>query len=315
MTAFFCCNNPNIFKFAIINYYMVKIYFVNCKALINGKIEKSVELEKGEHDILLMPVDKYSEAICSRIRVVGANSIVDSQRVTCDSATIIYIRDADHYILACNFPEYLTLPRGISQQAVNDCLLTFWRGNMRYLTVEKGDNYCIIPLHDTCEYVINAMDKGALCVCGEKHIVIISGECDIIADIHGDYDIGDKIQTVAEYHGIIGRTILENYSLSGELVGRKVIRNQSEYPSELLSHAFIESFIVGDIEFAHNMMSEDLSSDMDAVINFVGKPKRIVTDELPFQRDYVICEYSDGAVKVLKPQIENSKVVDIDIEE
>lgn len=294
---------------------MVKIYFVNCVALINGKIEKSVELEKGEHSILLMPIDKYSQAICSRIRVVGGNSIVDSQRVTCDSATVIFINDADYYILACNFPEYLTLPRVISQQEINDCLVTIWRGNMRYMTVEKGDNYCIIPLHDTCEYEINAMDKGALCVLGEKHIIIISGECDVIADIHGDYEIGDKIQTVAEYHGIIGRTILENYSLSGELIGRKVIRNQSEYPSELLSHAFIESFIVGDIEFAHNMMSDDLASDMDAVINFVGMPRRIVTDELPFQRDYVICEYSDGTVKVLEPRIENAKVIDLDIEE
>lgn len=294
---------------------MVKIYFVNCVALINGKIEKSVELEKGEHSILLMPVDKYSEAICSRIRVVGGNNIVDSQRVTCDSATVIFINDADYYILACNFPEYLTLPKVISQQEINDCLVTIWRGNMRYMTVEKGNNYCIIPLHDTCEYEINAMDKGTLCVCGEKHIAIISGECDVIADIHGDYEIGDKIQTVAEYHGIIGRTILENYSLSGELIGRKVIRNQSEYPSEMLSHAFIESFIVGDIEFAHNMMSDDLASDMDAVINFVGMPRRIVTDELPFQRNSVICEFNDGTVKVFKPKIENGIVIDLDIDE
>lgn len=294
---------------------MVKIYFVNCVALINGKIEKSVELEKGEHSILLMPIDKYSQAICSRIRVVGGNSIVDSQRVTCDSATVIFINDADYYILACNFPEYLTLPRVISQQEINDCLVTIWRGNMRYLTVEKGSNYCNIPLFDSCDYEIIPIDSGALTVRGEKHIVIISGECDVIADIHGDYEIGDKIQTVAEYNGIIGRTVLENYSLSGELIGRRVIRNQSEYPSELLSHAFIESFIVGDIEFAHNMMSDDLASDMDAVINFVGMPRRIVTDELPFQRDYVICEYSDGTVKVLEPRIENAKVIDLDIEE
>lgn len=294
---------------------MVKIYFVNCVALINGKIEKSVELEKGEHSILLMPVDKYSQAICSRIRVVGGNSIVDSQRVSCDSATVICINDADCYILACNFPEYLTLPRIISQQEINDCLVTIWRGNMRYLTVEKGNYYCNMPLLDTCDYEIIPIDSGALTVRGEKHIVIISGECDVIADIHGDYEIGDKIQTVAEYKGIIGRTILENYSLSGELVARKVIRNQTEYPSELLSHAIIESFIVGDIEFAHNMMSDDLASDMDAVINFVGMPRRIVTDELPFQKDNVICEFNDGTVKIFKPKIENGKVVDIDIEE
>lgn len=294
---------------------MVKIYFVNCVALINGKIEKSVELEKGEHSILFMPVDKYSQAICSRIRVVGGNSIVNSQRVSCDSATVICINDADYYILACNFPEYLTLPRVISQQEFNDCLVTIWRGNMRYLTVEKGSYYCNMPLLDTCDYEIIPIDSGALTVRGEKHIVIISGECDIIADIHGDYEIGDKIQTVAEYHGIIGRTVLENYSLSGELVARKVIRNQPDYPSELLSHAFIESFIVGDIEFAHNMMSDDLAADMDAVINFVGKPKRIVTDELPFQKDNVICEFSDGTVKVFKPKIENGKVIDLDIDE
>lgn len=294
---------------------MVKIYFVNCVALINGKIEKSIELEKGEHSILLMPIDKYSQAICSRIRVVGGNSIVNSQRVSCDSATVICINDADYYILACNFPEYLALPRVIRQQEINDCLVTIWRSNMRYLTVEKGNYYCNIPLLDTCDYEIVPIDSGALTVRGEKHIVIISGECDIIADIHGDYEIGDKIQTVAEHHGIIGRTVLENYSLSGELIGRKVIRKQTEYPSELLSHAFIESFIVGDIEFAHNMMSDDLAADMDAVINFVGMPRRIVTDELPFQKDNVICEFNDGTVKVFKPKIENGKVIDLDIDE
>lgn len=294
---------------------MVKIYFVNCIALINGKIEKSIELENGEHDILFMPVDKHSQSICSRINVLSRRSIIDLQRVSCDSATIIYINDADYYILACNFPEYLSLPRVISQQDINDYLVTFWRGNKRYLTVEKGDSYCITPLHDTSEYEIIPTENDALCVCGDKHIVIISGECEVIADIHGEYDVGDKIQTVAEYRGIVGRTVLENYSLSGELIGRKIIMNQSEYPSEMLSHAFIESFIVGDIEFAHNMMSEELASDMDSVINFVGKPKRIVTDELPFQKDYVICEYCDGTVKVIKPRIENAKVIDIDIEE
>lgn len=294
---------------------MVKIYFVNCVALINGKIEKSVELEKGEHSILLMPVDKYSQAICSKIRVVGGNNILDTNRVSCDSATVICIYDADCYILACNFPEYMTLPRVISQENINDYLITIWRGSRRYMTVENNINFCNIPLLDTCDYEIVPIDSGALTVRGEKHIVIISGECDIIADIHGDYEIGDKIQTVAEHHGIIGRTVLENYSLSGELIGRKVIRNQTEYSSELLSHAFIESFIVGDIEFAHNMMSDDLAADMDAVINFVGMPRRIVTDELPFQKDNVICEFNDGTVKVFKPKIENGKVIDLDIDE
>lgn len=294
---------------------MVKIYFVKCVALINGKIEKSVELEKGEHSILLMPIDKYSQAICSQIRVLGGNNILDTNRVSCDSATVICIRDAEFYILACNFPEYLTLPLVISQENINDYLITIWRGSRRYMTVEKGNNFCNIPLIESCDYEISPIDSGALAVHGEKHIVLISSECDVIADIHGEYEIGDKIQTVAEHHGIIGRTVLENYSLSGELIGRKVIRNQSEYASDLRSHAFIESFIVGDIEFAHNMMSDDLASDMDAVINFVGKPKRIVTDELPFQKDNVICEFIDGTVKLFKPKIENGKVIDLDIDE
>lgn len=294
---------------------MVKIYFVNCIALINGKIEKSVELEKGEHSILFMPVDKHSQTICSRISVVGGNSIVGSSTVSCDSAAVIYIRDADYYVLACNFPEYLTLPKVISQQDIDDYLVTIWRGSRRYLTVEKGNNYCNLPLSDRFEYEITHINRGALTVCGEKHIVIISSECDVIANIHGEYDIGDKIQTVAEYRGIIGRTVLENYSLSGELIGRKIVRNQSDYPNELRLHAFIESFIVGDIEFAHNMMSEDLASDMDTVIDFIGMPRRIVTDELPFHSDYVICEFSDGTVKVFKPKIENGIVTDIDIEE
>lgn len=294
---------------------MVKIYFVKCVALINGKIEKSVELEKGEHSILLMPIDKYSQAICSKIRVLGGNNILDTNRVSCDSATVICIRDADFYILACNFPEYMTLPLVISQENINDYLITIWRGSRRYMTVEKGDSYCNVPLKNSCEYEVSESGSNAIVVCGENHIIIIVDECEVKANIMGDYDIGDKIQTIVEYRGIINRTILENYSLDGDLIGRKIIRKQQECPNELLSHAFIESFIVGDIEFAHNMMSEELTTDMDAVINFIGMPKRIVTDELPFKQDCVISEYGDGTVKVLKPQIENGKVTDIDMDE
>lgn len=294
---------------------MVKIYFVNCIALIDGKTRRSIDLDSGEHDILLMPIDKHTQAICSRIRVEGRGGIKNSQKVFCESGSIVYIESGNYFILSENFPDYLTMPKVSSQQTVNEYLITFWHGDKRYLTVEKSDSYCIVPLFNTCEYEVTATGNNALVINGDKHIIIIADECEIKADIIGDYDIGDKIQIVAEYHGIIGRTILENYSLDGELIGRKIIRNQQECPSELLSHAFIESFIVGDIEFAYNMMSEDLSSDMDAVINFVGMPKRLVTDELPFERDYVISEYSDGTVKVLRPSIENSKVVDIDIEE
>lgn len=294
---------------------MVKIYFVNCIALIDGKTRRSIDLDSGEHDILLMPIDKHSQAICSRIRVEGRGGIKNSQKVFCDSGSVVYIESGNYFTLSQNFPDYLTMPKVSSQQTVNEFLITFWHGDKRYLTVEKGDSYCTVPLINTCEYEITATGKDTLVICGDKHIIIITNECEIRADAIGDYDIGEKIQIVAEYRGIINRTILENYSLDGELIGRKIIRNQQECPRELLSHAFVESFIVGDIEFAHNMMSEELSSDMDAVINFVGMPKRLVTDELPFERDYVISEYSDGTVKVLRPSIEDSIVVDIDIEE
>lgn len=294
---------------------MVKIYFVNCIALIDGKTERSVDLDCGTHDILLLPIDKYSQAICVRISVEGRGGITKPQKVFCDLGSVVYIESGNFYILSENFPDFLTLPKVLTQQSINDYLITIWRGDRRYLTVEKGDSYCNVPLKNSCEYEVTESGNNAIVVCGENHIVIIADECEIKADIYGSYDIGEKIQTVVEYAGIIGRTILENYSLNGELIGRKIIRKQQECPNQLLSHAFIESFIVGDIEFAHNMMSEELTIDMDAVINFVGMPKRIVTDELPFERDYIISEYGDGTVKVFKPRIENGLVTDIDIEE
>lgn len=294
---------------------MVKIYFVNCIALNDGKLERSVDLDSGTHDILLMPIDRYSQAICVRISVEGRSGIAKPQKVHCDLGSIVYIESGNFYILSENFPDYLTLPKVLSQQTINDYLITIWRGDRRYLTVEKGDSYCNVPLKNSCEYEVSKSGRNAIVVCCENHIIIIADECEVKANIMGDYDIGDKIQTIVEYRGIINRTILENYSLDGDLIGRKIIRKQQECPNELLSHAFIESFIVGDIEFAHNMMCEALTTDMDAVINFVGMPKRIVTDELPFEQDYVISEYGDGTVKVFKPRIENGIVTDIDMDE
>lgn len=294
---------------------MVKIYFVNCIALNDGKLERSVDLDSGAHDILLMPIDKYSQAVCVRISVEGRSGIAKPQKVHCDLGSVVYIESGNFYILSENFPDYLALPKVLNQQTINDYLITIWRGDRPYLTVEKGDSYCNVPLKNSCEYEVSESGSKAIVVCCENHIVIIADECEVKANIMGDYDIGDKIQTIVEYRGIINRTILENYSLDGDLIGRKIIRKQQECPNELLSHAFIESFIVGDIEFAHNMMCEELTTDMDAVINFVGMPKRIVTDELPFEQDYVISEYGDGTVKVFKPRIENGIVTDIDMDE